>query len=140
MHPLLGGHVLRCSQALPLSGSKAGGIRWIDCLGNAKVNDLHNGTVSVTRYQDVAGLQIAMNDALLVRVLHAGTHINEEAHAVTRTHATFVTEGRDSEPINERHDKPWSAIFGGASVKHRGNMRVIHERQGVAFVLKSGKH
>ena len=140
MHPLLGGHVLRCSQALPLSGSEARRIRWIDRFGNTKVNDLRNGAISAAGHQNVSRLQIAVNDALLVRVLHAGTHINKESHAVTRTQAAFVTKRVDGEAINERHDKPWSSVIGGAGIKHGGHVRMIHERQGVAFVLKSGKH
>jgi hypothetical protein len=47
------------------------------CFGHAKIDDLRHGSIVVLRDQDIRGLYVAMNDSLLMRVLHRSADGNE---------------------------------------------------------------
>ena len=51
--------------------------RCLDRLGDAEVDDLRDRHVVLERHQDVGGLEVAMDDALLVRVLDRIAHREE---------------------------------------------------------------
>jgi len=46
-------------------------------LGNAKIDNAGSGLPSIFRHQDVGRLQVAMDDGLLMGVLHAFANPNE---------------------------------------------------------------
>jgi hypothetical protein len=54
-------------------------------LGNAKVDDLGNRPSVLERHQDVGGLQVAVDDPLLVRVLDSLADLNEELDSLSRS-------------------------------------------------------
>ena len=81
-----------------------------------------------------------MDDALLVRVLHGGTDIDEEAQAVLRIELLFVTELGDGHASDQLHDKERPAGLGGTGIVDLGDARVIHHGQRLALGLEPGDH
>ncbi len=76
---LFGTHVERCADHLREFGEQRPlGELLIDRLGHAEVNHLGNGRHVVQFHQDVGGLEIAMDDALLVGVLHGPADRDEQ--------------------------------------------------------------
>ena len=63
-----------------------------DRLGDAEVDDLDDLLVVVHRHQDVAGLEIAVNDPFLVRVLDGLANGDEELDAICRTGSRFWSQ------------------------------------------------
>ena len=49
--------------------------------GDAKVDDLH---LAFSVHQDIAGLEIAVDNAVLVAVLNGVTHLDKESHSLPR--------------------------------------------------------
>ena len=56
-------------------------------LGQAEVDDLRHGDVVQQRDENVRRLEIAMDDALLVRVLNAVADLEEQVDALTSRQA-----------------------------------------------------
>ena len=50
----------------------------VDGLGHTEVDDLGNGLVLLHRHQHVVGLEVAVDDRVLMRVLHAFAHLQEQ--------------------------------------------------------------
>ena len=42
--------------------------------------------------------------------------------------------------FDQLHDEVGPALFGGAGVKHLGDVGMIHEGDGLAFGLEAGEH
>src|SRR5262249_40030222 len=59
-------------------------------LDHAEVDDLGHRLAVVQRDQDVGGLDVAVNDALLVGVLDGLEHRHEQLQALPRRQAVFV--------------------------------------------------
>ena len=61
--------------------------RWSVRLGDAEVNHLGHRLAVVQRDQDVRGLEVAMDDALLMRVLHGLADLDEQVQPLARVRA-----------------------------------------------------
>ena len=76
---LLGAHVLGCAdERAELCEERACGKRLRGCFGHAKVNDLWNGSVAVNGDQYVGWLEVAMDNGLLMRMLHGIADLDEQ--------------------------------------------------------------
>jgi len=90
----------------------------------------------VPRDQHVRRLEIAVNDALLVRVLNGVADVGGERNAVGDGHPVPFAEGRDGLPANVLHHEEGPAVGARAGVEHPRDPGVIHERQGLALGLE----
>ncbi len=59
-------------------------------LGNTKIDDLRNGPPIVVGDQHVAGLEIAVNDALLVGMLNGLTNRDKQGQPFSQSQPVFV--------------------------------------------------
>ena len=69
-------------------------------LSDAEVEDLH---LSRRRDDDVAGLDVAMQDQTLVRVLDRRAHLTEQADALGQRQAALHAVGGDGRPLGQLH-------------------------------------
>ena len=88
--------------------------------------------------QHVRGLQVAVNDAFLVRMLDALTDLREQSKTLNRAQTMSVTVCRDRLPLDVRHGKVRPPLGRRSTIEDRGNRRVVHERQSLAFGLEAG--
>ena len=98
------------------------------------------GAAVVERDQNVAGLDVPVNDALLMRMLHGLADGDEELQSLAGRQMLLVAELRDRNAMDEFHHEVRPATVGRARIEHLGDVGVVHQRQGLAFGLEPGDH
>src|SRR2546422_7671968 len=74
-----------------------------------------------------------MDHAFLVRVLDGVANIDEEFEALSGGEIILVTVLGDLHAADQLHDEIRAAGAGGAAIKHLGDIRMIHHREGLAL-------
>src|SRR5262249_30095207 len=92
------------------------------------------------RHQNVRGFYVAMDNSFLVRVLDGGTDIQEQVQASLGGELCFVAKLDDRQTLDEIHDEVGSTAVGRAYVQDLGNIRMVHECEGLPFGLEPGHH
>ena len=95
-------------------------------LGDAKINHLGHRHAIIVGHQDVRGFNVAMNDALLMRVLNGLGDVDEQAEPLLGGQIILVAVLGDLDPMYQLHDKVRTARLGRASLEDFGNVRMIH--------------
>ncbi len=89
---LLRAHVLRRANDLAeLREHRLFGQLLINCFGHTKVDDLGHCLIIVLGDQDVGWLEVAMDDPLLMGVLHRLADGDEQFQTLSRRQIVFVT-------------------------------------------------
>ncbi len=80
---LLGAHIFRCADDLaePSEERRFGQLA-AGCLGHAEVDDLRHRLAVIQADQNIGWLKIAMDDPLLMRVLHGLANVDEKLQAL----------------------------------------------------------
>ena len=81
-----------------------------------------------------------MDDALLVRVLHAAAHAEEELEPLAQIEAVPVAVVRDRLAGHQLHDEVGESLVGGAGFERAGDVGVIHHRERLPLALEAGEH
>ena len=148
---LLGGGVGRCHDAAGGLGEGGGGavcrvgsrglgriagvaVRRGQQLGDTEIEQPH---LSVGGNEDVAGLEVAVDDQPRVRVLQRVQHLAEQRHALRGAQAAGVAPAVDGQAVNAFHRQPGRAVVGHASVVKPRDVGVAQPRQDVAFADKA---
>jgi hypothetical protein len=115
------------------------GQRLRDCLGDAEVDHLHEMRVplAAVRDEDVRRLDVAMNDALHVRVLHGVAHGGEELEPLADGQAVAVCEPSDRLALHILHREEGLSRRGDAAVEDARDVRVVHHRERLALLLEA---
>ena len=79
-----------------------------------------------------------MDDPLLMGVLDAAAHLDEQLQPLPRGKTLIVAVPGDRRPLDQLHDEVGPAGVGCAGVEHAGDVRVVHQRQGLALGLEAG--
>ncbi len=135
---LFGTHVLEGSDQCSVLGEQCFfGQLLFDGFGDAEVDDLGNGFVVVHRDEHVGGLDVPMDDALLMGVLDGLAHRNKqfESFAGCELFGVGILEYGDA--VDEFHDEEGTATFGRSGVIDFGDVDVVHHGQGLAFGFES---
>ena len=106
--------------------------------GDAEINDLGHGHAVVIGHKYVGGFDIAMNDAFLVRVLNGPANLHEQIKPIMGGKVVLVAVIGDFDAAHQFHDKKRPARDRRARVQDPGNVRMIHQGQGLPFRLKPG--
>jgi len=106
-------------------------------LGNPEVDDLRLCLSIEESDQDVGGLEISMDDGLLVGVLHALAHLDEEVDALGSVELVSVTVLGDPDARDVLHDEVRPTVVGGTALEHLRDRRVIHQCQGLPLGLEA---
>jgi len=94
----------------------------------------------VQGHEDVRWLQVAVNYAFLVRVLHGLANRDEQLQPGRGRQAVLVAIARNRDPAHEFHDEEGTSAAGRAGVEHAGNIRVFHQRERLSLHLEPRNH
>ena len=109
-------------------------------LGDAEVDDLGDGLAVLDRDEDVRGLEVAVDDALLVRVLHGLAHLDEELHPLPGVEPLPVGVVGDGHAADQLHHEVRPPAFRHPRVVDAGDAGVVHEGEGLALGVEAGQH
>ena len=105
-------------------------------LGHAEVDDLGNGLGVLDRDEHVGGLDVSVDDRLLMRVLHAFADLLEQFQPLAGRQAVPVAVGRERLTLDVFHREVGPALDRGSGVEHLGNVRVAHDGEGLPLRLE----
>ena len=112
----------------------------MDGLGDAEVDDLGDRHAVVERDHHVGGLDVAMDDPLLMGVLHGLADLDEQLQPLAVVRLILVAVIREGDAVDQLHHEVGPARFGRARVKHLGDVGVVHHGQGLPLGLEAGDH
>ena len=136
---LLGRHVFQRADDLPeLRVHGLLGQPGVHGLGDSEIDDLGNGLVGVEHDQHVGRLDVAVDDAFLMRVLHRVAHRDQQPQPVADRQSLAVTELGDGNAAHPFHHEVRPAGLRRTGIEHAGDIRVIHHGQGLALGLEAG--
>jgi hypothetical protein len=104
---------------------------------DSEVDDLRHRLAVRVFDQDVAGLEVAVDDALLVRVLDRLADLHEQRQARAPVERVLVAEARERSAVHVLHHEVRPALFGGARVQHARDARMAHERERLPLRLEA---
>lgn len=138
---LLGAHVFGpADQALVPRGHRLLDRVLCDGAGDAEIDHPGCGFVAVDGHEDVGGLQVTVNAALLVGVLDRLAHIDEELETCGDSEGVTVAVPRDGDATHELHDEVRMALDRRPRIEDPGDMRMVHECEGSTFGLEPRHH
>src|SRR5690606_37310057 len=103
---------------------------------DAEVYDLRVWTAVDLVHQQVARLEVAMDHALLVGVLHALADLDEQRQALRQRQRVLLAVVRDRRAVDVLHREERVAVGRGVGVVDPGDRRVPHLRQHLALDLE----
>ncbi len=132
---LLGARVDQCHRALG-GGRPSDRLRraGVDALGDAEVHQLDHAVVP---HEDVVGLQVAVHDALLVRVVHHLADAAEQPHAVVDGQPPPRHVDVDRLAIDQLHHDVGRTVLRDAAVQHLGEIGMVEAREDLALRLEA---
>jgi hypothetical protein len=118
----------------------AGGVRRHRAggAGDAEVDDLRQRAAVDLGDQHVAGLEVAVDDAALVGVLHAVEQLQEQVEALRQRQRAAPAVAGQRLAVDVFHDQVGRAVRQGAGVEQLGDVRVLHLCQHLALELEPG--
>ena len=132
---LLGRHVLRRSEDGPLRGE----ARVHREVGEPEVEDLDEVLPPAARAEeDVVALQVAVNDAEVVRAGERGAHLLEDIDAARERHRSARQLARERHADEVLHDEVELALFGLTDVVDVDDVRVVDAVGGARFAQHPG--
>ena len=105
---------------------------------DAKVNHLGHRFAILERDQDVRRFDIAVDNALLVRVLQGMADLDEEVEPLLGREMILVAVVGDLDPPHQFHDEVGPAGVGRARIQNPGDIRMVHEGQRLPLGLEAG--
>jgi hypothetical protein len=106
-------------------------------LGHAEVDDLGHRAPIHFRDEDVRRLEVAVDDGLLVRVLHALADAGEQLEPVARGELAPVAVVGDGLALDILHHEVGAAAVGGAGVEDLRDAGMVHQRQRLALGVEA---
>ena len=109
-------------------------------LGEAEVDDLGQRLAVLLGHQDIVGLQVPVEDGLLVGVLDRVADLQEQGDPLVRMQGVAVAVVGDGHAGHQLHDEVGHPLGGGPGVEDLGDARVSHDGQGLPFSLEAADH
>ena len=110
----------------------------LDRLGDPEVDHLRHRHAVVQRDEDVRGLDVAVDDPLLMRVLDGLADLDEQVEAILCGELVLVAVLGDRNPADQFHHEVRPAGLGRAGIEHLGDVRMVHQRQRLPLGLEAG--
>ena len=106
-------------------------------LGNAEINDFGNRTVIMHRDHDIGGLDIPVDNSLLMCVLNRTADIHKQFQPRPHIQLVLIAKFSDRDTPYQLHHEKGSARVGCAGIQNLRNIGVLHHRKGLSLGLKS---
>jgi hypothetical protein len=106
-------------------------------LRHAEVDDLRRRPSVHLGDEQVRWLQVAVDDGLVVRVLHSLADLAEQLQPLAAGQPVPVAEVGDRQAADVLHHEVGPPVEGGARVEHLGDGGVIHPRQSLSLGLEA---
>jgi hypothetical protein len=136
---LLGAHVGRSAdERLEPRKERRVGQAALGGLGDAEIDDFRHRHAVVQRHEDIRRFDVAVNDALLMRVLDRTADLGKEIEPSPQRESPLGTELGDAHAPDQLHDEVRAAGVRGTRVEHLGDVRVVHQRQRLPLRLEPG--
>ena len=108
----------------------------VEHLGNAKIQQPDHALLG---NQNVAGLQITMDDQVLMGILHREADSTEQLQACGDRQSVSVAIFVDANALDVLHDQIGQAFFGAATIKELYDAGVVQCCQGLPLVAKTAQ-
>ncbi len=105
-------------------------------LGHAEVDDFGRGFAVLQCRQDIGWLDIPVHDALVMRMLEGPTERDEQSQPLVQVQLVSITILGDGNPMHEFHHEIGTPGLGRAGIEHPGDVRVIHDGEGLPQTLQ----
>ena len=112
--------------------------RLLGRFGDAKVDHLRHRHAVVQGDQDIRGLDVAVDDPLLMGVLDRVANLDEQLEPLTRIELVLVAVVGDRNAPHQFHHEVGPARFGGAGIEDPGDVGMVHHRQRLPLGLEPG--
>ena len=106
-------------------------------LGDAEVEQLGH---AVGAHQHVGRLDVAVHDALVMRVRQRRGDLLQEQQALLQIQILPLTPQVERKPLHELHDEVAAAILGHAAAEQARDVRVVERVQHLALQLEALQH
>ena len=136
---LLGRHVRRRADDRPGVAQALVGEVEFRRLGDAEVDDLGRGPAVDLGDQHVARLQVAVDDPLLVGVLHGLADRDEQLQPGPHREPLPVAVVGDRLALDQLHHEERLVGLGGAAVEDAGDVGVVHQGQRLPLGVEPGQ-
>ena len=111
-----------------------------DRLRDAEVDDFRRRPVIPHRNQNVRWLEVAVDDAFLMRVLDTLAHLEEEREALLGPETHPVAVRCDGLAFHVLHREVRPSVLSGPSVEDCGDGRMVHQSKRLALRLEPRDH
>src|SRR5947209_6240534 len=135
---LLGTHVSRgANDKFGQAGGRVLLEMSLNRAGDSKINDFGHRHAVMHRDQNIRWLDVAMNDALVMRVLDRLADLDKQENALTNAEVVLLAIVGDLDAIYQLHDEIRPARHCAARVQHARNGRMVHQSQRLTFCLET---
>ena len=107
---------------------------------DTEVDDLRQGSTLMLHHQDVRGLQVSVDDTLLVCVVHSLADFAKQVETRREVELILGAVASNRDPVDELHDEEWSLSIRQTRIVNLCDRRVIHPRHRLAFRFESGEN
>jgi hypothetical protein len=108
-----------------------------DALGQSEVEDLDLVGIPDALHEDVARLEIAMEDAFLVGVLDTVADLSKELEPITQSELMVIAVARDGASFDKLHDHIGGSFWCLARVEDSRDARVVHGCESAALEVEA---
>jgi hypothetical protein len=133
-HDLLGRHVRRRAERHARGGDA---VVLTEAAGQAEVHQLHHDLAAHARDHDVAGLDVAMDDARLVHGRERRQQANGDAHRDAHVHGAALDEVREGLTGQELHHDERMTHGVEAHVEDAHDVGVAHRGERLGFAQEA---
>ena len=114
------------------------GQRFLNRFGDTKIDDLRYRLPILDGNENIRGLQVAVNNALLVGVLDGVAKLNKKSQAFLERELIRLAVIGNPNSANQLHHEKRATRCGCPAIQHACNARMIHERERLAFGFEPG--
>jgi hypothetical protein len=106
--------------------------------GDAEIDHLGNRHAVMKGDEDIRWLDVAVDDAFLMRMLDRLADLNEELQTFAGRQTVLIAIVRDPDPAHQFHHEIRPPFLRATRVQHPRDVRMIHQRQCLSFRFEPG--
>jgi hypothetical protein len=116
------------------------GQRLVHGFGQPKVDHFRHRLAVVQTNEHIRRFQVAMDDSLLMRVLHSLADRDKQLQSFLQRESRLVAVLRQWHAFDVFHGEEGAPLFRDTPIEDFGDVGMIHQCQGLAFGIEAGQH